>query len=206
MALGVGAAIVGLGERLGVGDGLGVGVALGVGEGLADVEGVTDVAGVADVGAGAATGALPEPDVPEPDAGASCVAMGFGGTVACPDATDDGSVTVTPSLAVACVVPFDAVIVKDWDTVAVGLPDNSPVDASKVSPAGAAGESEYVTAGEEGNPLGLIGVDASGEPMVPVTFWVEGERTSGVAGDAGVVIDTLRSALVSVLLPLIVTL
>ena len=115
-------ASVTLAEGLGDGDRLGAGVALAVGG--------------AATGAGA--GAEPEPDVALEE---SWVAMGFGGAVACADAVEAGSVTVTPRLAVARSVPFDAVIVNAWETVAVGVPDNSPVEASKVSPAGAAGDS-----------------------------------------------------------------
>jgi len=50
-----------------------------------------------------------------------------------------------------------------------------------------------------------MGAELIGEPMVPVTFWLAGESFSGVAGEVGEVIVTVRSAFTSVLLPVIVT-
>jgi hypothetical protein len=112
-----------------VSEGLGDGLALGLALGLGDTEGL-DV-----------TGAAPEFGVPDPAATESWVAIGLDGAAACAGAGAAGSVTVTPRTAVACVEPLEAVMVKAWESVAVGVPDNSPVVASNVRPAGASGES-----------------------------------------------------------------
>lgn len=150
------------------------------------------------------------------DVGVSRGAGGAGG--ACGGATDcrEGALCaakmVKPRTALACRVPFEAVILCACDDAVVGVLESTPLTALRLIPAGGAGRIPNVMAGEAGNPVAANNAEVRGVPTVPVTFCcagttagVEDGDAQGVGVDDGAVTLTSRLALASAFVPLIVT-